>query len=60
MQEEKLYSPKQSADYLNCTLSKVRKDIYLKRLTYVKVGRLVRIRKSVLDQFLEANTHAAL
>jgi len=28
-------------------------------LEYVKLGRLIRIKKDVLDRFIEANTHKA-
>lgn len=56
MDATNLLSPKQAAAYLGCTLSKIRKDIRLKKLAYVKIGSLVRIRKDFLDRWIEANT----
>ena len=58
MKDDIFLSPTQAAAYLNCTLSKIRKDIYRKDLEFVKIGRLVRISKNHLDDLIKANTHA--
>ena len=49
MQHTNLLSPKEAAAYMGCTVSKIRKDIRLKKLAIVKVGSLVRIRKDFLN-----------
>jgi excisionase family DNA binding protein len=56
MEATKLLSPAQAAAYLNCTVSKIRKDIHNKKLAVVRVGRLVRIPQSFLDEWVKANT----
>jgi len=56
MDATNLLSPKQAAAYMGCTVSKIRKDIRLKKLAIVRVGSLVRIRKDFLDRWIEANT----
>ena len=57
MEPTKLLNAKQAGAYLNCTVSKIRKDLHEGRLEFVKIGRLVRIRKDHLDELIEANTH---
>ena len=43
----------QAADYLNVTGHFVRRLTHERRLPFLKVGRLVRIRRKDLDDFLE-------
>ena len=47
-----LLSPKEAADYLNVTVSKVRKDIHQGAIETVRIGRCVRIRKEFLDELI--------
>jgi excisionase family DNA binding protein len=53
------YSIPQTAAYLNIKAATVRSWIRKGMLEYVKLGRLIRIKKDVLDRFIEANTHKA-
>ena len=45
----------QAADYLNVTGHFIRRLTHERRLPFVKVGRLVRIRRRDLDDFLEGH-----
>jgi excisionase family DNA binding protein len=56
MEATNFLSPIEAAAYLNCTVSKIRKDIHNKVFAVLRIGRLVRIRKDILDQWIEANT----
>lgn len=50
----------QTADYLGTTLRHVRRLVAERRLTHVKVGRLVRFRVSDLESFVTENTREAV
>ncbi|MDQ1304328.1 MAG: hypothetical protein QG671_155 [Actinomycetota bacterium] len=45
----------QAADYLNVTGHFIRRLTHERRLPFLKVGRLVRIRRRDLDDFLEGH-----
>jgi len=49
---EKLYTVAQAAEYLQCSLSTIRRRIREGHLTAIKNGRLVRIRESELGKML--------
>lgn len=53
----RLYTIPESAAMCNCKATTIRKWIREGRLAYVKLGRLVRIERSVLDEFIKANTY---
>ena len=55
-----LLSPKEAADYLNVTVSKVRKDIHQGAIETVRIGRCVRIRKEFLDELIRKNTRSQI
>lgn len=52
---EELWKLNQAAAYLSCTERHLRELIYRREVPYLKVGRLVRFRRSELDQWLESN-----
>lgn len=51
-----LLSVPQAADYLGVKETFVRRLVHEKRITYVKIGRLVRIDTAILDAFIEQGT----
>jgi len=53
MDMEKLLTVKQAADLLGCSEAGIRKWVYQRRLPVVKVGRLVRVRVTDLEAFIE-------
>ena len=50
----------QAADYLNINEAFVRRLVHERRLPFLKVGRLVRLRQSALDEWLTASEVPAL
>lgn len=50
---EKLYTPLEVCDLLNIKLSKLRTMIFLKKINYIKVGRLLRFAQSDLESWVE-------
>ncbi len=52
--EDALCMPSEAAEYLHVTERWIRRAIAERRIPYVKVGRLVRFRKSDLDAYIEA------
>ena len=54
--EKMLLSPNEAARILGCTVSKVRKDIFERKIEIVKIGSLVRIRRQHLEQIIKDNT----
>lgn len=55
-----LYPPEKAADYLGVTKQTLAVWRSTKRyaIPFIKVGRLVKYRKSALDSFLENRTHS--
>lgn len=49
----RLLTIEQTAELLNVSIRNVREQIYRRRLSIVKVGRLVRIEQSELEAFIE-------
>ena len=49
---EELYTVEQAADYLNITAHFVRRLIRERRIPFLKVGRLVRLRRTDLEAYL--------
>jgi excisionase family DNA binding protein len=45
-----------TAEQLGCTERMVRKLTRERRLSFVRIGRLVRFRQSTVDAFIDANT----
>jgi excisionase family DNA binding protein len=56
---ETLVSVKEAARLLACSEAAIRKWLYERRLPRVKVGRLVRLRLSDLEAFVDAPQTAA-
>ena len=50
---EKLLTVKQAAELLGCSEAGIRKWLYQKRLPAVRVGRLVRVRVTDLEAFVQ-------
>jgi excisionase family DNA binding protein len=44
-----------AAAYIGCTPSTLRSWVAERRVPFIRVGRLVRLRRSDLDDFLESN-----
>ncbi len=56
-----LLDVEEAAMYLACGPRLIRRLVYEKRITVVRIGRnVLRIRRSELDRFLEANTRPRL
>ncbi len=55
-----LYSVDEAAAYLSIRPGTLRNWLSVRRLTYVKVGRLTRISVAVLDRFIADNTVEAV
>jgi excisionase family DNA binding protein len=51
-----LLSVEEAADYLGISAGTLRNWISMRRIEYVKVGRLTRFRLSALDRFIVAHT----
>ncbi len=56
----RLYSVDEAAAYLSIRPGTLRNWLSVRRLTYVKVGRLTRISVAVLDRFIADNTVEAV
>jgi len=54
--EDPLLTIDEAAAYLNTTRRWIKRSIYEKRLRKTKLGGGVRIKKSVLDEYVEAQT----
>ena len=54
----RLLTIEQTAELLNVSVRNVREQIYRRRLSIVKVGRLVRIEQSELEAFIERGRSA--
>lgn len=50
--EDRLYTREEAAEVLNVTLRFVTRCVQERRIRYVRIGRMVRIPKSALDEFL--------
>ena len=57
---DRLLSVTEAAEYLNVGERFIRRVVADRRLPFVKVGKYVRLKKSVLDAFIEANTVAPI
>ncbi len=51
-----LLSVEEAADYLGISAGTMRNWLSMRRIEYVKVGRLTRIRLATLDRYIAANT----
>ena len=51
-----LLSVEEAADYLGISTGTMRNWFSLRRIEYVKVGRLTRVRQTALDRYIAANT----
>jgi excisionase family DNA binding protein len=49
-----LFTPSQAGDYLQTGERFIRRLIAERRIDYIKLGRYIRVRRSVLDAFIEA------
>ncbi len=57
---EKLISVKETAKLLSCSEAAVRKWIFQRRLAFVKLGRLTRLRISDIEAMAAESTRAPL
>jgi len=55
-QDRQLLTVEDAAAYLDISPGTLRNWLSERRITYVKVGRLTRVRRSVLDAYIEQNT----
>ena len=53
-QDNQLLTVAQAGDYLGTGERFVRRLIAERRITYVKLGKYVRLQRSILDEFIEA------
>lgn len=53
-QYEELLDIKQAAEFLNVKVSKLRREIFLKRIKHFKLGALIRFKKSHLTEWLNS------
>ena len=53
---DRLLTVKQAAEMLSCSETAIRKWMYQRRLSRVKVGRLTRVRARDLDAFITQGT----
>ncbi|MFP5387636.1 MAG: helix-turn-helix domain-containing protein [Bacteriovoracia bacterium] len=53
-QHEELLDIKQAAEFLNVKVSKLRREIFLKRIKHFKLGALIRFKKSHLTEWLNS------
>ncbi|MDP9430108.1 MAG: helix-turn-helix domain-containing protein [Actinomycetota bacterium] len=53
---DRLLSVGEAAEYLNVGERFIRRVVADRRIPFVKVGKYVRLKKSALDAFIEANT----
>ncbi len=60
-QPDPLFTPKEASEYLGVSVEtlSVWRCVGRYNISFVKVGRLVRYRKSSLDAFLDSRTHGA-
>lgn len=54
--DDPLLSVEEAAEYLGTGVRFVRRIVADRRISYVKVGKYVRLRRSVLEAFIAANT----
>lgn len=47
---------KDASRFLNLTVSKLRADVFYKRIPHIKLGRLIRFSKIELIKWLESNS----
>ena len=53
-QHEELLDINQAAKLLNVKVSKLRREVFLKRIKHFKIGALIRFRKSHLTDWLDS------
>ena len=51
-----LLSVEEAADYLGISTGTMRNWLSMRRIEYVKVGRLTRVSQAALDKYIAANT----
>ncbi len=56
LRDDPLYTREEAAQYLNVTLRFVTRCVQERRISYVRVGRMVRIPESALAEYLSANS----
>ncbi len=54
--KDRLLSVEEAAEYLNVGVRFIRRVVADRRIPYVKVGKYVRLKRSVLDAYIEAQT----
>lgn len=57
--EDRLYTREEAAEVLNVTLRFVTRCVQERRIRYVRIGRMVRIPKSAVDEFLSVHSVAS-
>jgi excisionase family DNA binding protein len=58
--DETLFTRQEAAEYLNVTLRFVTRCVQERRIRYVRVGRMVRIPATALDEYVSSNTVPSL
>lgn len=58
-QHNQLLTVAQAGDYLGTGERFIRRLIAQRRITYVKLGKYVRLQRSILDEFIEAGRVAS-
>jgi len=56
MPKEKLIGVKEAAEQLGIQINTLYSWIYLRKIEYVKMGRLVKFKQSTIDQFVDTHT----
>jgi excisionase family DNA binding protein len=54
--KDRLLSVEEAAEYLNVGVRFIRRVVADRRIPYVKVGKYVRLKKSALDAYIDAQT----
>ena len=56
MQREKIVGIKEAAEQLGISINTLYSWVYLRKIEYVKMGRLVKFKQNTIDQFIEQHT----
>ncbi len=56
IKRDELLTKAEAAEYLNTSVRHVTRLLQERRLPYVKLGGLVRIRRSALDEYIDSRT----
>lgn len=54
---KKVLKIEEAAEYLQLTVSRLRYEVFIKRIPHIKLGRSIRFTKDQLDNWLESNSN---